>query len=115
MMTSLTSPASLVLLVAICAAVTILPRVLPLYIFSKETPHWLRLWLDFVPAAVMAALVAPDLFFYGGSFSINPLTNLYLLAGAATIVFCIAFRNFVATIVFGMAFVAAMRYFGLGV
>ncbi len=102
------------LLVLICTLVTLTPRALPLYIFSRNTPAWLKAWLNFVPAAVMAALVVPDLFFYGGSFNASPLDNLFLLAGLCTIVFCAVTKNFVATIVFGMAFVAAARYFGLG-
>lgn len=111
-MTDLTSTTSLVLLVLLCTLVTVVVRIVPLSLFRKDTPNWLKLWLNYVPAAVMAALVAPDLFFYGGSFSVNPLSNLYLLAGLATMVFCLVFKNFVATIIFGMAFVALMRYFG---
>lgn len=112
-MTDLTSINNLVLLLAVLCAVTVLPRVLPLFIFSKETPDWLKAWLNYVPAAVMAALVLPDLFFYNGSFNLNVLDNLYLTAGILTVLFCVITKNFVGTILFGMVFVAAMRWFGL--
>ncbi len=108
------SPAAQCLLVALCVAVTLIPRAAPLYLFSRSTPEWLKAWLDFVPAAVMAALVAPDIFFHGGTFSASPLDNLFLTAGLATTVFCALTKNFVATIVFGMAFVALARLFGFG-
>ena len=112
-MTDLTSYTNLLLLLLICVAVTVLPRVTPLFVFSRETPDWLSKWLNFVPDAVMAALVVPDLFFYNGSFSINILDNLFLAAGIATALFCIVTKNFVGTILFGMVFVATMRWFGL--
>ena len=80
---------------------------------NQPLPSWLKDWLNFIPAAVMAALVAPDVFLYGGSFNPNPLDNLFLLAAIAATVFCLIVRNFFATIVFAMAFVAGMRYFGL--
>ncbi|MDO4839833.1 MAG: AzlD domain-containing protein [Desulfovibrionaceae bacterium] len=112
-MTDLTSPANLLLLLVICIAVTVVPRVLPLFVFSRQTPEWLSKWLNFVPAAVMAALVVPDLFFYNGSFSLSIPDNLYLTAGIVTVIFCIITKNFVGTILFGMIFVAGMRWFGL--
>ena len=72
-----------------------------------------KTWLNYIPAAVMAALVAPDLLFYGGTFNPDPLDNVFLLAGIASMIFAIVSKNFFATIVFAMAFVAGMRYFGL--
>ena len=73
----------------------------------------MKTWLNYIPAAVMAALVAPDLLFYGGTFNPDPLNNVFLLAGIASMIFAIVSKNFFATIVFAMAFVASMRYFGL--
>ncbi len=113
-MQDLDSLPALFCMLAGCVAVTLLPRVIPLYVFSKKTPDWLRTWLNYIPAAVMAALVVPDLFFYGGSFNANPFDNLFLLAGLASVIFCLVTSNFVGTIIFGMAFVALARYFGIG-
>ena len=41
-------------------------------------PPLLRHWLSFVPVAVMAALVGPDVFFYEGHFNAG-LSNLFLM------------------------------------
>ena len=92
----------LLLCLLACTAVTVLPRIIPFYVLRSTLPGWLRDWLNFVPAAVMAALVFPDVFFYQGNFSPNPLENL----------FSVITKNFFGTIVFAMAFVAGMRYLG---
>ncbi len=110
---STTSLAGMLCCVLLCALATWLPRILPLYCLSKDMPRFVKDWLDFVPAAVMAALVAPDVLFYGGGFNPNPATNLFLVAAIAAIVFAKFVKNFFATIVFAMAFVAAARYFGI--
>jgi branched-subunit amino acid transport protein len=49
-------------LVLACAAVTAVPRVLPLVALSRlELPGWLRAWLGYVPVAVLSALLALEL------------------------------------------------------
>ena len=108
-----TSLGNMMICVGVCVLATVLPRVLPLYAFSRELPAFVKTWLNYIPAAVMAALVAPDLLFYGGNFNPDPLNNVFLLAGIASMIFAIVSKNFFATIVFAMAFVAGMRYFGL--
>ena len=95
-----------------CTVCTVGPRLLPLYAMRKNLPDWLKDWLEFVPAAVMAALVIPDVFFYEGAFNPNPLDNLFLLAGLLAIGVSALTRNFFATIVFAMAFVAGVRWLG---
>lgn len=45
------------------ALLTFIPRVLPLMLFSKiQIPMWLLRWLEYVPVAVMAALIGQELF-----------------------------------------------------
>ena len=102
----------LLLCLLACTAVTVLPRIIPFYVLRSTLPGWLRDWLNFVPAAVMAALVFPDVFFYQGNFSPNPLENLFLMAAICTLLFSVLTKNFFGTIVFAMAFVAGMRYLG---
>ena len=97
----------LLLCLLACTAVTVLPRIIPFYVLRSTLPGWLRDWLNFVPAAVMAALVFPDVFFYQGNFSPNPLENLFLMAAICTLLFSVITKNF-----FAMAFVAGMRYLG---
>lgn len=49
-------------LVLACAAVTALPRVLPLVALSRlALPRWLLEWLRYVPVAVLSALLAIEL------------------------------------------------------
>ena len=46
-------------LVLACAAVTAVPRVLPLLVLARlRLPQWLLDWLGYVPVAVLAALLA---------------------------------------------------------
>ncbi len=49
-------------LVLACAAVTAIPRVLPLVALSRvELPAWLLAWLGYVPVAVLSALLTVEL------------------------------------------------------
>lgn len=55
-------------LVLACAAVTALPRVLPLVALARlELPGWLRDWLGYVPVAVLSALLAIELLSAGAA------------------------------------------------
>ena len=48
-----------------CMLVTVIPRVGPvMYLHAESLPDLLRHWLSFVPVAVMAALLGPDVFIY---------------------------------------------------
>lgn len=60
----------------------------------------------------MAALVAPDIFFYRESFTLNPANNLFLAAGILSLLIAKLSNNFFATILFAMVFVASMRAIG---
>ncbi|WP_146922752.1 AzlD domain-containing protein [Alkalibacterium kapii] len=62
------------------AAVTFLPRFLPLLFLSKKeiSPSFSR-WMTYIPVSVFAALVASDVFFWEGSFSLQPDENIKLL------------------------------------
>ena len=99
----------LLLCLLACTAVTVLPRIIPFYVLRSTLPGWLR---EELIGAVMAALVFPDVFFYQGNFSPNPLENLFLMAAICTLLFSVITKNFFGTIVFAMAFVAGMRYLG---
>ena len=42
--------------------VTFLPRWLPLvYLTKRNLPYWLVEWLDLIPAAILSALLLPEL------------------------------------------------------
>lgn len=96
------------------AVVTYLPRELPFLILGERRLNGkIILWLSFVPVSVMSALVFQEVFARkgsGASIDFSP-NNLFLWAAIATFVFGSVVKNFFATVVFGMAFLAALRYF----
>lgn len=58
--------------------------------------------LRFVPVAVLSALIAPTLFFPGGSLDIS-LNNIRLIAGILAILVAWRTKNVLLTILSGMA------------
>jgi branched-subunit amino acid transport protein len=88
-------------LVLACAAVTAIPRVLPLVALSRvELPAWLSDWLGYVPVAVLSALLAVELAGTGA-------------AGLAAIgaAFAVAFLT---RSLLGTAFAGVLVYWGFG-
>lgn len=77
-----------------------------------DFPPLLRRWLDFVPVAVMAALVGPDIFIYEGRLDLSP-SNLFLLVSIPTLFVAWFSRNYFVTIAVGIALVILARYFGI--
>jgi branched-subunit amino acid transport protein len=65
-------------------------------------PDGIRRMLRFVPAAVLSAIVAPELLMHSGSLDLS-LGNPYLLAGAIAVIAAIWIRNTLLTILIGMA------------
>lgn len=52
--------------------VTFIPRVIPLILLgNKELPEKVILWLSFIPAAVLSALLAPSILLQNGSLSLK--------------------------------------------
>lgn len=89
--------------------VTYIPRMLPLVALSKRPmPELLLRWLKYVPPAVLAALLAPDLFLTRGQWNLSP-ENLYLLAAIPTFGLALLTRNLVVTVAAGMALVVMLR------
>ncbi|MEC5161566.1 branched-subunit amino acid transport protein [Janthinobacterium sp. CG_23.3] len=64
--------------------------------------------LRFAPSCALAAIIAPDLLLEGGRLHLD-VSNVKLLAGAAAIVFYLARRNMLQTIVFGMVVFTGLR------
>ncbi|HHX77087.1 MAG TPA: AzlD domain-containing protein [Firmicutes bacterium] len=84
------------------ALVTYLPRFLPLFILAKKKiPRRLIVWLSYVPAAVLAALLFPGLLLREGRIDIS-LNNHYLLAALPTFAVALRTRNMIFTIITGM-------------
>ncbi len=91
------------------ALVTYLPRVLPLVFLSRiRLPDLFLRWLSYIPAAVLAALLAPSLLFIDGNFTV--VNNLYLLAAIPTGIVAIKTRSMALTIIAGMTATVLLRY-----
>lgn len=90
--------------------VTYLPRSVPLALLASRqiNPAFAR-WLSFVPAAVLAALLAPDLLTSQGALYFS-IANTFLLATIPTVLVAVLTRNFFGTIITGMAVTALLRF-----
>lgn len=91
--------------------VTCLPRVLPLVVLSRLTiPPLILQWLRFIPVAVLASLLAPELFMTTGSLNLSLLNPVFL---AALPSFGVAFytKNLFYTVFTGMACIAIIGKF----
>ena len=103
------------LLILGMALVTYIPRMAPLMLLSSRNlnPHLMR-WLEMVPPAVLAALLAPELLLRsaddGGKSLFISLDNIFLLAALPTFVLGWITRSFFGTVAFGMGMVALLRY-----
>ncbi|HET7546646.1 MAG TPA: AzlD domain-containing protein [Usitatibacter sp.] len=72
-------------------------------------PHWFRHALKFVPAAVLAAIVAPGLLMAGGTPDLS-LANPRLVAGLIAMVATFYLRNTFAAVATGMAALWALQW-----
>lgn len=103
----------LIILIFAMAAVTYLPRFLPMYVLARmEIPRVLTLWLRYIPIAVLAALIVP------GVTTVE--RQVYLTWGnsyffASIIAFLVAWRskNMMLTVTVGMGVVLLLQSFPL--
>lgn len=108
-------PLEQLLLILGMAVVTYIPRVLPLWLLSSRSPHpaFMR-WLEMVPPAVLAALLAPALFLQkdaaGAERLFFGLGNIFLLAAVPAFLVAWKTKSFFGTVAAGMAAVAALRW-----
>ncbi len=90
------------LLFFLMGVVTYLPRWLPLFVFSqRRLPSWFIQWLDFIPVAILSALVFPELFLAGEAKELS-LLNLKALVALPTFLFAFWTRSLGGTVIFGM-------------
>lgn len=89
--------------------VTYLPRVLPVVLLSsKSIPPILESWLQLVPVAVLAALVAPSLLVEDAQLALHS-DNLFLWASFPTLFVAWHTKSLFASVVVGMSVVALAR------
>ena len=104
---------NLLLAFFIAGLATILLKTLPITFLKEDAiPSLVRRWLDFVPVAVMAALVGPDIFIYNGKLDFG-WSNLFLMVSIPTIVVAWISKNYFVTIAFGLALILGARFMGL--
>ena len=91
------------------AAVTYLPRVVPLAVLSRFAlpPPVLR-WLSFVPVAVLSALLAQEVLVAGGKPALPP-AHLEPVALLPPIVVALRTRSLMGTVIAGTAAMALLR------
>jgi branched-subunit amino acid transport protein len=90
-------------LVLACAAVTAVPRVLPLVLLARiELPRWLLAWLAYVPVAVLAALLAIEVLVVEGKPAVST-ANPALLAIVPALAVAAFTRSLIVTVAVGVA------------
>ncbi|WP_062744913.1 AzlD domain-containing protein [Shouchella tritolerans] len=103
---------SYILLVIIATAlVTFIPRVLPLVVLTRmELPAWFLKWLDYVPIAIIAALLGQEIFInQEGDMSFS-LYNLNIIAIIPTFLVAIFSRSLLATVLSGVFTMMVVQY-----
>jgi len=73
-----------------------------LFGYLEEVPAWVDRTLRYIPPAIIAAIIAPQLLLVDGSLAASP-ANERLIAGAAAFVVAWYTEDILATIVAGMA------------
>ncbi len=90
-------------------AVTYIPRVLPVWLFSsKSLPPLVIAWLRFVPVAVLAAMLLPSLVITENLLDFT-WSNLFLWAAIPTFIVAWKTRSLFGSVITGMAVVAVVR------
>lgn len=108
------SATTLWLSIAGAAAATFALRLSFIALWGRiEVPPFLERALRYVPAAVLAAVVIPLLFYQDGALDVS-LGNERLLAGLAAALICWRTRSVPLTLIGGMATLWALQAIGLG-
>lgn len=95
--------ADYLLLVIGMGIVTYLPRWVPLIFLSRRSlPEWLRQWLEFIPVAVLSALILPGLVTTGDPRHLQVFQPALLVA-IPTTVFAWKTRSLAGTVIVGMS------------
>ena len=90
------------LLLLAMGAVTYFPRMTPLLVLSKlEMPKWFVDWLDLIPAAILSALLVPELVTAGAPRHLD-LVNWQLATAVPVFIVAIRTRSLGGTVLAGM-------------
>lgn len=90
--------------------VTFIPRLLPLALLgNKELPEKVVLWLGYIPAAVLSALLGPSILIQNGSLYLS-LENTALIAFFPTLFLAYKSRNIFYTVSGGLVFYLVISF-----
>ncbi len=82
--------------------VTYIPRMLPLVVLSKcDMPPLVMRWLKFIPVAVLASLLGPEILLADNTLNLS-LNNTYLLAALPSLLVALTSKNLFLTVFTGM-------------
>lgn len=82
--------------------VTYVPRLIPiLFLSQRELPQWMLEWLDYIPAAILSALIFPAIL-TSGEPRIFDVTRPELLVAIPTFIVAAKTRSLAGTVIFGM-------------
>lgn len=100
---------SILLMIAGMAAVTFLPRFIPLALFTRwSLPEGIKRTLHFMPTAIMAAIVFPILFSSpDGKITLEPRL---ILSALPVFIFAARAKNLWGSVVLGMAVYWALGF-----
>jgi len=99
------------LLIALMALVTFVPRYLPFALAGKvKLPAALERGLDFVPVAVLTAIIAQTTLIRGGELDLTA-GNLHAIAAAVAFATALLTRHLFLTIVVGLAVFGLLKWF----
>ncbi len=100
-----------VLLIILGAAiVTLIPRIAPLVLLSRVTlPGRVVRWLEFVPVAVLSALLAQAVAMPEGRISWPP-ENLAMVAVVPVLLIAVRTRSLIKTVAGGVIVMALLRW-----
>jgi len=92
--------------------VTYIPRLIPIIFLSqRELPQWLLDWLDYIPAAILSALIFPAILTSGEPRTFD-VTSPDLLIAIPTFLVAFKTKSLAGTVIFGMfLYWFAGRYF----
>ena len=100
------------MLIFLMAAVTYLPRYLPFALAGRiRLPHTLERALDYVPIAVLTAIIAQAAMIRQGEVDFS-LANYHALSALAAFAAALIWRKLFLTIAVGLVCFAALRLIG---
>lgn len=96
------------------AVVTMLPRILPLFILGNRdlSPEIVK-WMAYIPVTIFSALVFSDIFFWEEQFSIDPILNIKLIPSLIVAFISVKIDNLFISMIAGI-FAISLMFWAVG-